>query len=411
MQKQGKNQTDLLDSNRSYVMKYLVKHPGCSRAELAEETGLTLASITKIVRSMTENGTVYETGYSEGKKGRRSVGLSFNYPKFKVLAVKISWNQIELQVYDFTGTTHGELLSLPIQRINSENIDELIQMVVKNIRHFTQTVLNIVAIGIAIPGPYSRDTGKILLPPYNKTVSERNYYPIRDEIEKHIDLPLFIEHDADAGALAYWWFYLKGQKNLVVMNIFTNFGVGIGLTDNGEIFTGTSNSSSEMGHITLDYKGRYCRRCGALGCMESYCSSDSLECIAIERLADHPESILNTTKSITAENIIEAASKQDIFAQQLIFECGEYMGYAIHSLLHIFNPDTIVISGIISTAGDMLLNGIYATLSKIQSGFIIVPEIKLFPFDKNVTLLGAATFAMDNMLNAPTLHFSLPATN
>lgn len=68
MQRKGNNQTDLLDSNRSYIMKYLVRNPGCSRAEIAEKAGLTLASLTKIMRSLTESGIVYETGFSEGKK-------------------------------------------------------------------------------------------------------------------------------------------------------------------------------------------------------------------------------------------------------------------------------------------------------------------------------------------------------
>lgn len=411
MQKKGNNQADLLDSNRSYIMKYLVKNPGCSRAEIAEEAGLTLASLTKIMRSLTESGIVYETGFSEGKKGRRSIGLSFDYTKFKVLAIKISWDLIEIQPYDFTGMTFGKRSSIEIKNLSFDNIDKILKIVINNVHHFQQIFPEIAAIGIAVPGPYFRDTGTILLPPYNKNIKLRNYYSIKDEIEKHTNLPLFIEHDADVGALAYWWFNATAEKNKVVMNIFTNVGIGIGLTENGKIYTGTSNSSCETGHITLNCEGRYCSRCGSFGCMESYCSSTSLVEMAIEGRDEYHNSRLNLLPTITAEKIIEEANKKDEFAQKLIFECGEYMGYGIHSLLHIFNPDIIVISGVISASGSRLLDGIYASLSKRQSSFIIVPDIKLIPFEQNLTLLGAATFAMDNMLSSPTKYFSLPSTN
>lgn len=411
MQKKGKNLTDLLDSNRSHVLRYLVKHPGCSRAEIGEETGLTLASLTKIVRSLTESGTVFETGFSEGKKGRRSVGLSFDYEKYKVLAIKIAWNQLEIQPYDFLGNTYGQLVSISFDEFSIHSIDKIINFISNEIENFTKEFKEIVAVGIAIPGPYSRDSGTLLLPPYSAVLEKRHYYPIRDEIAKHTNLPLFIEHDADVGALAYWWFNLNGEKDLVVMNIFTNDGVGIGITDNGSIFTGTSHSSCEMGHITLDYQGRYCQRCGSHGCIDSYCSANALEQIASEQIYKYPESCLCTLSSISAESIIQAALQSDAFAMKLIHECGEYLGYGIHSLLHIFKPDIIVISGTISTGGRILLDSVHSTLSKIPSNYITTPDIRLFPADQKVTLLGAATFAIDRILNSPTHYLSLPSTN
>lgn len=305
----------------------------------------------------------------------------------------------------------GKKVSFPIENLSFDNIDKILKNIINEIHHFQQIYPEIAAIGIAVPGPYFRDTGSILLPPYNKDINLRNYYSIKDNIKKHTNLPVFIEHDADVCALAYWWFNATESKHNVVMNIFTNFGIGIGLTDNGKIYTGTSNSSCELGHITLNYAGRYCSRCGSFGCMESYCSSTSLVEMAKEKLSTHHDSYLNSSSTITIERIIQASTKKDNFSEKLIFECGEYMGYGIHSLLHVFNPDIIVISGIISTANHILLDGIHAALSKRQSNFIVVPDIQLIPFKQNLTLLGAATFAMDNMLSSPTKSFSLPLTN
>ena len=66
--KSGQNQINMQDSNRAEVLRFLALHPGCSRAQLGEATGLTQASMTKIVRSLTKSGLIYETGFTAGKK-------------------------------------------------------------------------------------------------------------------------------------------------------------------------------------------------------------------------------------------------------------------------------------------------------------------------------------------------------
>ena len=122
MNKNGKNLTDLLDLNRSEVLHYLIRHPGCSRAELGVSTGLTLPSISKTIRSLIECGVVYETGYSEGKKGRRSVGLSFPYEKYKILGIRLSWEKLEVRPYDFLGNSYGDVFTASFDNISTDNI-------------------------------------------------------------------------------------------------------------------------------------------------------------------------------------------------------------------------------------------------------------------------------------------------
>lgn len=411
MAKKGKNLTDLLDLNRSQIMRYLVMHPGCSRAQLGESTGLTFASITKTIQSLINCEAIYETGFSEGKKGRRAVGLSFNYEKYKILAVKLSWSGLKIQPYDFLGNTYGTLISIPFDNINVGNIEYVIQEVVDGIETFCNQFPEITAIGMAVPGPYYRDTGTILIPPYNVEIKKRHYYPLREKLEEYIDLPIFIEHDADAGALAYWWFKLPDENDNVIMNIVADDGVGVGVVDNGKVFSGTNDCSCELGHISLDYNGRICPTCGGYGCINAYCSTQALEEIAQELLPEHQDSILNSYTNLSSEIIFQSAEQKDTFSTNLVYNCGKYWGYSILSLLHAFHPDIIIISGIISLGGDLLLDGIRDSFGKKQTGYTVIPKIKLLSADKDLTLLGAATFAMDCMLNKPTKYFSLSIIN
>ena len=409
--KKGKNLTDLLDSNRSQVLYYLIDHPGCSRADLGAATGLTLASITKIIHSLLDAGIIYETGFAEGKKGHRSVGLSFCYNKFKVLAIRLSWDRLEIQPCDFLGNFYDELVSIPFRNVSTQNINEVVEVIGNNIQQFRIKYPELVAVGMSVPGPYYRDTGSVMLPPYNKDPAQRCYYPLKDKLSELTNLPVFLEHDADAGALAYWWFQTDRNPDFVIMNFLTDAGVGVGLTDGRRIFTGTSNCSCESGHISIDYHGPVCPYCGSNGCLNAYCSDKALEGLAAEQLSAYPESWLNDTPDISCQTILKASRNGDSFAIKLLTECGMHLGHGIISLLHVFNPDLILISGSISKAGDPLMDGIQDSLIKRQSNYATIPEIRLLIHEKKMALLGAATFAMDRMLKTPTRYFSLPVNN
>jgi len=278
--KKGKNLADLLDSNRSEVLYYLMDHSGCSRTDLGAATGLTLASITKIIHSLLDAGIIYETDFIEGKKGRRSIGLSFCYDKFKVLAVNLFWNRLEMQACDFHGNFYGELVSIPFLYISNRNIEEVVETAGRYIQDFCRIYPDIVSIGVSVPGPYFRNTGCIMVPPFEKDPAKRSYYPLKEKLSQFTHLPIFLEHDADTGALAYWWFRTDRSSDLVIMNFLTDTGVGVGLTDGRNIYAGSSSCSSESGHITVDYHGRPCPYCGSNGCLNAYCSGRALEEIA-----------------------------------------------------------------------------------------------------------------------------------
>ena len=161
----------------------------------------------------------------------------------------------------------------------------------------------------------------------------------------------------------------------------------------------------------MDYHGRPCPYCGSNGCLNAYCSGRALEEIAAEQLSRHSESILNNIPTITYQAIIQASKEGDSFATELLTECGRTLGHGILSLLHVFHPDLILISGAISKAGTTLLHSMQKSLRERQSSYTTIPEIRLLSDERNLSLLGAATFAMEQMLQFPTRYFSLPVNN
>lgn len=101
--KKGKNIIDIQESNRSLVLQILTENDICTRVQIAEQTGLQQASITKIIREFTAAGIVSEVCMMTGKKGRRSIGLRLNSHLFKVIGVKISKDMFQVGVFDIKG--------------------------------------------------------------------------------------------------------------------------------------------------------------------------------------------------------------------------------------------------------------------------------------------------------------------
>ena len=401
MEKNGKNLTDLLDMNRAQILKYLAHHPECSRAELGAITGLTLPSITKIVRGLQENGIIYETGFAEGKKGRRSVGLSISYDKFKVLAVKLSWQRLKISIFDISGEKYGEDISFPFESITLDSIENIMTILIDGIRQFQNEFPEIVAIGLAVPGPFYKKDGSLLLPPYTKNPEKRIYYSIEEKLKEKISLPVFIEHDADAGALAYWWFYTSCDREQGIMNIIASAGIGGGIVENGNVFSWNHGNSCELGHISIKYDGRKCH-CGSTGCIDAYSSFRSIQELASQMLPDYPDSALGKHPSISVQTFFSAVKQKDTLAIKLLKDAGRYLGYAIVSLLSVFNPDIVLISDIMAMGGDLFLDEIKNAMISVQSTFSRIPELHLFDPTQDLVLLGAATIAINSILSEPT---------
>ena len=411
MAKTGRNLADLMDSNRSEILGYVLRHEGCTRADLSNITGLTPASITKILHSLIDADIVHESVIHPSRRGRRSIGLSFNYGKYKLLAVKLAWTSVDMQVYDFGGSPCDRMVSTPLTKLDVSNIFQILDLIGNRVREMQKKFPEIIAVGVAVPGPYSSEHGGLMLPPYNLVPSRRSYIAILSELEKRVNLPIFVGHDSDMGALAYSWFMDPDGEYPVIMNILGNYGLGVGIVSKGKVYTSSLDSSSELAHITIDYKGRLCPTCGGRGCISAYCSEQAIGQIAQETLADHPDSMLTRMHPLTAESVFICAARGDIHSQNIVFNTGVNLGYGIISLLHVFNPNLIVISGNIVHAGNLLLDGLNDSLRKNRTYYMSIPPIKMLPVEEHLTLLGGVVAALRGVLKAPTRYLNLPENN
>ena len=395
-EKKGKNSEDVQEMNRSLIVKLIRKYGVCSRAQLTKATGLKQASITKIIASLIQLGIVSEVGIVEGKKGRRSIGITINSNMYKVIGVKLARKSFSVGLYDISGVEYkvqSESLSM------SQGSKIALERMKAVIADFLRDQDDVVAIGVAIPGPFLKDKGKIVLITEFPGWENVN---LQEEFYKEFSIPVFVEHDANAGALAEWWFTENIHNTGVMVYFLASEGIGAGIISEGQLFTGSQGIAGEVGHMSIDYNGRKCS-CGSYGCLEMYCSTLALIKDVKSNLTDYPDSVLNQGKEISVDNIFVAMEQGDELAIKMVRQAGLYMGYGIVNLVSVYNPNCIIISDIMFRGGEVLLNAIHEAIKpRLHPSLYENLTIKLSKFSNDPILYGAAALATDQFLKKPT---------
>lgn len=219
----------------------------------------------------------------------------------------------------------------------------------------------VAGIGICCPGPLDPETGVVFLAP---NLNWRNV-PICDRLAAEFGLPVKLENDANAAALAELWFGAgRGASSLLYMTVST--GVGGGIIFDGEIVHGRNFTAGEIGHTIVMAKDGYLCGCGQRGCLEAVASGTAIA-NAVRRAAAagrHTEalSLAAHPGEIDAKVVAEAAARGDAVAQEALDEAFLYLGTFIVSMLNVLNMEKVVIGGGVSKLDAMLpaLRGIVA---------------------------------------------------
>ena len=218
-------------------------------------------------------------------------------------------------------------------------------------------------VGIGSPGPLDRARGVVIVTP---NLGWRDF-PLRDEVSRRVNLPATLDNDANCATLGEWWCgAAKGGRNVVGLTIGT--GIGGGLILDGKLYHGASDAAGEIGHTTIDSTGRRCK-CGNYGCLEAYASGTAIAVRAREVLEGDEESMMlamveGDLSRLTAQTVFEASKKGDAVALEVVRDTAHFLGVGISNLINIFNPDTFVIAGGVTQAGDLLFDPLRAEVRR-----------------------------------------------
>jgi glucokinase len=260
---------------------------------------------------------------------------------------------------------------------------------------------DVAAVGFGIPCLMDQRTGRAVIA-VNLPLAD---IPFADVMAERLEIPVFVENDANAAALAeHRAGAARGANEAVVLTIGT--GIGGGLILRGELYRGAFGSAAELGHTVIDMDGPPCQgNCPNRGCVEALASGTALALEATRIAGEHPESrlaeALKGGRALSGPLVTELAHDGDQAAIEAITLIGSRLGVAIASFVNIFNPQVVVIGGGVIAAGELLLAPARAEVASRA----LPPnrdEVKIVAarFGVEAGMIGAAALAFDGIAEA-----------
>ena len=250
---------------------------------------------------------------------------------------------------------HSDSVPTLKERHWSEIIRDMAALSLKVLAESGHTLEEVKAVGIGCPGSIDKKNGVVV---YSNNIV-MDHVPMAEEIRKYIDLPVFLENDANAAALGEYAIYGEGVSSYVFMTLGT--GVGGGIILDGKVWSGFNGAGAEIGHQSLVFGGKPCT-CGRRGCLEAYASVTALIAQTKEAIEQNPDSMMaqwaKDHGKVNGRTAFECAKAGDPVAIAVRDRYIEYVAEGICSIVNVLQPEILSIGGGISREGDTLLTPI-----------------------------------------------------
>jgi glucokinase len=233
--------------------------------------------------------------------------------------------------------------------------DELVELLVREVSAAREARPDAAGVGLGIPATIDYERG-VAVSAVNLPLAE---LPIRDLVEERLELPVFVDNDANVAALAEYQFgAARGKPYTVMLTVGT--GIGGGLILGGEVYRGSTGAGAELGHTVIQADGPPCQgNCPNHGCVEAMASGTALGHEGRAAAESAPDSalakLLEEGKPVDGNAVTDAALAGDQTAIAVFELIGSRLGVACASFANIFQPNAIVVGGGVIRAGDLLL--------------------------------------------------------
>jgi predicted NBD/HSP70 family sugar kinase len=387
----------MTEKNQLYkkkIIKHLYFSNMLSCADLSDKINKSLPVTTKMLQKLIEEGWVVETGFAASTGGRRAVMYSLIPEVLYVVSVAMDQLITRIAILNMQNkqVTATEIFELPLTK-NPQALETLTEKIDEVITRSGISKNSIAGVGIGMPGFIDAVHG------INYTFLEPEQGTLTQYLSAKIKLPVYIDNDSRLIALAELIFgAARGKKNAMVINV--GWGVGLGMILNGELFRGNNGFAGEFSHIPLFLNNKLCS-CGKSGCLETETSL----LVVIERankgLKEGRISLLSELSVEHAEQafqeIIKAASIGDKFAVEILSQSGYNIGRGVAILIHLLNPELVILSGRGSSAGKIWQAPIQQALNehcipRLASN----TELEISSLGYQAEITGAAALVMEN---------------
>jgi len=360
--------------------------------DLSEALGKSLPHIAKSLYEMIDEGYVVEKGYAPSNGGRPPLIYALKPDRIYMLSVAIDQLYTRIGILDLAGQFLFPVETIELKLLNNkEALSILTKALIKVLGQMGKDRKKLIGAGLSMPGFVNTRSGINLT--YLPTNSKES---LRDYLERHLHIPVHLENDSSVLALAELKMGLaKGLQDVMVIDI--GWGIGLGMIVGGGLFRGHMGYAGELSHIPISESNTLCE-CGKRGCLETEATLRVVAKKAMEEIRAGRISSLTPLDSPEkmSEAIMAAANHGDQYAIELLSEMGFKIGKAIAILIHIVNPELIILGGRATEVGKILIAPIQQALNKYCIPRISEDtDVKVSQLGHEASLLASAALVME----------------
>jgi predicted NBD/HSP70 family sugar kinase len=377
------------------IINELYQYGAHTIAQLAKLLHTSIPSATALIDELSTGKWVQGVGTGVAQFGRKPSLYALDPSRYVTVVVDINVHDTKLLVFNLANrVVHRLDINLRLENtasllnVFSEPLEQLAQQL-------NSEKVEVIGVGAALPGLVNPQQGiNYTYPSINKPESS-----LIDQLKTAFDAPVYLINDTQATILGEHQFGLaKGKKHVLSINI--DWGIGLGVISNGEILQGSAGFAGELGHIQVRPDGDLCT-CGKVGCLDTVASASSLIRTAINRLESGQVSLLAEVDpdSIDIEAIIEKANAGDAFCIDLLTDVGSELGRGLSTAVHLFNPELIIVNGVLATARKAITRPIEQAIAKYcLANYRDNLHIELSKLGEMAKLYGVQAYVLQSLL-------------
>lgn len=371
------------DINKQVVLNYVRVQSPISRAEISRKTSLQRSTVSAIVDELQGIGLIEEIGTGDSTGGRKPTLLQLRTGMPVAIGVDITPRETTVVLADLAGNILRKETfptSSDIVYMNEQILAKVSCFAAENAGHGLE-------VGISIPGIADQASGNILYIPY----FQWSDWDIGRRITEATGLPVIIDNDANAVALAELWFgdpVVRRTRNFIM--VMVSEGIGTGIVIDGQVYRGEFGAAGEFGHMYIGENASVICSCGRRDCWEAHASEKAV----LSRYNVGRNGSGGGTAITNFEHLIGLAENGEKQAVGILKETAAYLGIGISNLLIGFSPQAVVVCGGIVRAWDLINDEIQdfgkRSIRQELAGALILPST----LGDSPTILGSVTLVL-----------------
>ena len=320
--------SDVKSNSIKSVLDVIRKNYPLSRNDIADLTGLSIPSISRILPKLFEDGYLEELEQDSVGVGRKTKLITLRQQSLLTAGAEYTGEKLKIAILDEKSNILS-FHSLPAEKLEPAQLCHLVNREVNEA--FGKLKLGqkqLAGIGISMPGIIDYRNGVVK---FAAQTGWRNA-AIKPMMEEISGINCIVDNDIKAAAYAE---YIKGNAadSEIAVSLYFGNGLGSALIVNGQIYRGVSNSAGELGHITQDVNGTLCS-CGKIGCLQTN--------IAKGFLLEEAKKVSSVR---TIEELLSADIRKEKWAERIVNRFVTYAAISIDTVVCSYNPDTVILSG------------------------------------------------------------------